>query len=79
MRAGRSRFPHSVRCAAREELSLDYALITVSPEWRMLCQCGSALCRGVVTGSDWQVPALQQRYAGHFPAFINARIAARRR
>jgi hypothetical protein len=33
----------------------------------------------VVTGSDWQVPALQQRYAGHFSPFINARLAARRR
>jgi len=64
--------------AAGEELTLDYALITVAPEWRMECHCGSTLCRGVVTGSDWQVPALQQRYAGHFSPFINARIAARR-
>ena len=65
--------------AAGEELTLDYALITVSPEWRMQCHCGSALCRSVVTGSDWQMPALQQRYAGHFSPFINARIPARRR
>jgi hypothetical protein len=65
--------------AAGEELTLDYALITVSPEWRMECHCGSTACRGVVTGNDWQSAVLQERYAGHFSPFINARIAARLR
>jgi uncharacterized protein len=40
--------------AAGEELTLDYALISVAPEWRMECHCGSPLCRGIVTGSDWR-------------------------
>ncbi len=39
--------------AAGEELTLDYALITIAPEWRMDCHCGSTLCRGVVTGNRW--------------------------
>jgi RimJ/RimL family protein N-acetyltransferase len=65
--------------AAGEELTLDYALFTVAPDWRMECRCGSALCRGVVTGNDWQLAPLQERYAGHFSPFINARIAARAR
>jgi RimJ/RimL family protein N-acetyltransferase len=60
---------------AGEELTLDYALFSVAPEWRMACHCGSSLCRGVVTGNDWLLPELQQRYAGHFSPFINARIA----
>jgi RimJ/RimL family protein N-acetyltransferase len=64
--------------AAGEELTLDYALATVSPEWRMECHCGAAACRGVVSGNDWQLPELQRRYAGHFSPFINARIASRR-
>ena len=64
--------------AAVEELTLDYALIMVAPGWRMECHCGSRLCRGMVTGNDWQLPVLQERYAGHFSPFINARIAARR-
>ena len=61
--------------AAGEELTLDYALFSVAPEWRMECHCGSSLCRGVVTGNDWRLPELQERYAGHFSPFINARIA----
>ncbi len=64
--------------AAGEELTIDYALMTVSPDWRMACQCGARLCRGVVTGNDWQLPELQQRYAGHFSPFINTRINKRR-
>ena len=60
-----------------EELTLDYALFEgdeddVKP-WR--CRCGSPLCRGRVTGRDWRLPDLQNRYAGHFSPFINRRIA----
>jgi len=40
--------------AAGEELTLDYALFSVAPEWRMECHCESTLCRGVVTGIDWR-------------------------
>jgi uncharacterized protein len=64
--------------AAGEELTLDYAMFTVTPEWRMPCQCGKGLCRGIVTGNDWQLPELQQRYAGHFSPFINIRIDIQR-
>ena len=60
---------------AGEELTMDYAVVTVTPEWRMQCQCGTSACRGVVTGNDWRIPELQQRYAGRFSPFINARIA----
>lgn len=62
--------------ASGEELTLDYALMTVSPDWGMACHCGVQLCRGVVTGNDWQLPELQERYSGHFSPFVNARIAA---
>ena len=61
--------------AAGEELTLDYALVTVSPAWRMECHCGAAECRGGVTGNDWQLRSLQHVYAGHFSPFINARIS----
>jgi uncharacterized protein len=60
--------------AAGEELTIDYALFTVSPSWSMACRCGSHLCRGTITGNDWRLPDLQQRYAGHFSPFINERI-----
>jgi hypothetical protein len=57
-----------------EELTVDYATMTVAP-WRMECRCGSPGCRGLVTGDDWRRPDLQERYAGRFSPFINARIA----
>jgi uncharacterized protein len=62
--------------AASEELTLDYALTTTQPDWRLdqPCQCGSPLCRGRVTGNDWRLSDVQARYAGHFVPYINERI-----
>jgi hypothetical protein len=57
-----------------EELTVDYATMTVAP-WQMECRCGASTCRGVITGDDWRRPDLQERYAGRFSPFINARIA----
>jgi hypothetical protein len=62
------------RIDAGEELTVDYATMTVAP-WQMECRCGAASCRGVVTGDDWRRSDLPQRYAGRFSPFINARIA----
>ena len=62
--------------ACDEELTIDYALFTVTPSWAMecACRCGSALCRQIITGNDWQRPELQERYRDHFSPFINDRI-----
>jgi uncharacterized protein len=40
-----------------KELTLDYALHTVNPDWELdgPCNCGSALCRGSVRGCDWRL------------------------
>jgi uncharacterized protein len=65
--------------AGGEELTLDYALTTVEPTWTLdqPCHCGGALCRRIITGNDWQLSEVQQRYHGHFAPFINERIRAR--
>lgn len=60
---------------AGEEITIDYALLTDDPEWRITCQCGSTLCRGAVTGLDWQRPELQARYRGHFTPWIELLVA----
>ncbi len=62
--------------ARAEELTLDYALTTVEPHWQLdqLCHCGTVAYRHIVTGNDWQLPDVQQRYQGHFAPFINERI-----
>jgi len=63
--------------AAGEELTVDYALCTAQPDWRLdsECRCGSPSCRHLITGSDWERPDVQERYEGHFSPFLNARIA----
>jgi hypothetical protein len=62
---------------AGEELTVDYALFTVLPNWVLdqACQCSSFFCRHTVTGNDWLLADVQQRYKDHFSPFINQRIA----
>ena len=59
-----------------EELTVDYALFTAQPDWVLdhECQCGAPDCRKTVTGNDWRLPAVQQRYYPHFSPFLNRRI-----
>jgi hypothetical protein len=62
------------RIEAGEELTVDYATMTVAP-WQLECRCRAASCRGVVTGDDWRRPDLQERYCGRVSPFIAARIS----
>lgn len=43
----------------------------------MDCRCGSVRCRDTVTGRDWQLPDLQQRYGKHWVPVLLERIADR--
>ncbi|MFX1252828.1 MAG: SET domain-containing protein [Promethearchaeota archaeon] len=60
-----------------EELTIDYALFEAwenfTSSWR--CACGSPLCRKRITGKDWRIPELQERYFGHFIPLLNKRVA----
>ena len=62
--------------AAGEELTVDYALFTAQPGWKLdrPCRCGASDCRREVTGSDWRLARVQERYYPHFSPFINRRI-----
>ena len=62
--------------AAGDEVTVDYATQTAEPDFVMTCRCGTALCRGAVTGSDWRRPDLQERYGGHWVPALQTRIAA---
>ena len=59
--------------AAGEELTHDWAM-TDDDSDSMTCRCGTASCRGTVTGKDWKRPDLQARYAGYFSAYLAERI-----
>ena len=60
---------------AGEEITGDYALWEADDAYLVeSCTCGAADCRGVIRGSDWQRPELQERYAGHFLPYIERRF-----
>lgn len=58
-----------------EELTIDYAMIDGDPAERMSCACGAEGCRGTITGEDWRLPELRQRYRGFFSRYLAERIA----
>lgn len=62
-----------------EEVTIDYAMCDGSPYDEFDCACGSAICRGKVTGNDWRNPVLWKRYAGHFSPYLQRRIDALQR
>lgn len=60
--------------APGEELTNDYATSTGEPDFALECRCGAALCRGAVTGNDWRLPALRERYGAHWVPALLTRI-----
>ena len=61
--------------AAGEEITTDYAYCEASTHLCLEpCVCGSSICRGRVTGNDWQRADLQQRYRGYFTPYIERLI-----
>jgi len=60
---------------AGEELTVDYATFSAFPNYLLEpCDCGASNCRGKVTGDDWKLPELQERYRGHFTPHIERLI-----
>jgi SET domain-containing protein len=60
--------------AVGEEVTIDYVLWEARGdryifEWE--CKCGSSNCRKRLTGADWKIPELQERYKGYFSPLIN--------
>lgn len=63
---------------ADDELTFDYAMCDADDYDEFECHCGSGACRGKVTGTDWMIPDLQDRYAGMFSTYLERRIAGLR-
>lgn len=59
---------------AGEELTNDYAMWLSDSDYYFECKCGKAECRRVVTGNDWKIPGLQEKYRGYFSAYIQRKI-----
>jgi uncharacterized protein len=60
--------------AAGEELTIDYATHSGLTTFRMDCSCGSPHCREVITGDDWKLQVLQDRYRDHWVPGLLERI-----
>ena len=59
--------------AAGEELTHDWAT-TDNAFYAIECRCGSAACRRIITGKDWQQKDLQQKYRGLFSWYLEQKI-----
>ena len=59
--------------AIDEELCHDYAMDRTD-DYRLECGCGTAVCRGTVTGDDWRIPEVQARYEGFFLEYVADKI-----
>jgi hypothetical protein len=60
---------------AGEELCFDYAMSDTNDYDEFVCACDAPSCRRLVTGGDWRLAELQDRYRGYFSAYIERRIA----
>lgn len=56
-----------------EELTVDYAFID-NEEYSFKCTCGSENCRGTITGYDWKIKNLQDKYYDYFAQYLKDKI-----
>jgi len=56
--------------AVGEELTFDYAMADASDYDEFSGACGAEVCRGTVSGTDWQRTELRARYAGWFGSYV---------
>jgi len=60
---------------ANEQLSIDYAFLD-NEEYSFKCECGESCCRSVVTGRDWKIKEIQERYFKFFAEYLKQKIIA---
>lgn len=58
-----------------EELTHDWAM-TDYDDYEMACNCGAAECRKVITGRDWRIKRLQEKYKGYISCYLREKIEA---
>jgi len=61
-----------------EELTVDYAFID-NEDYSFKCTCGSDNCRGTITGYDWKLKELQDKYYDYFAQYLKDKIDNERR
>lgn len=56
-----------------EELTIDYAFID-NEDYSFTCNCGKPNCRKIITGYDWKLPELQEKYLPYFAQYLKDKI-----
>jgi hypothetical protein len=62
--------------AVGEQVTFDYATCMTGDFGNMPCSCGEPDCRRFISGDDWKIPSLQQKYAGYWQPYIEEKILA---
>lgn len=61
-----------------EELTVDYAFID-NEDYSFECNCGSENCRHTITGHDWKIKSLQEKYYPYFAQYLKGKIDLEKR
>lgn len=56
------------------EVTIDYATLMTTNLFDFKCNCNASVCRGLVTGNDWQKKDLQKKYTRYFQPYILEKI-----
>ncbi|MGB9182286.1 MAG: SET domain-containing protein-lysine N-methyltransferase [Pyrinomonadaceae bacterium] len=61
---------------AQEAVTFDYAICTSETGFRMECFCGAPVCRKYISGDDWKISELQEKYRGFFQPYLEKKLRA---
>jgi uncharacterized protein len=56
-----------------EELTFDYAFVD-DEDYKIECHCGKPSCRKIITGFDWKLKELQDKYYDYFASYLKQKI-----
>jgi len=56
-----------------EEITMDYAMLD-NENSKFECTCGSSTCRKTITGFDWKIKELQEKYFDYFASYLKEKI-----
>lgn len=56
-----------------EELTIDYAMVD-NEEYKFNCNCNLMNCRKEITGFDWKIIGLREKYKGFFARYLSDKI-----
>ncbi len=61
-----------------EDVTMDYASCSSTEDYSLICKCGSKNCRGIVTGTDWQLPSVQHKLKDYLQPYLKEKILLQR-